>query len=311
MGWPVDRRMLLQEINTFWNYREDLSMENGLVTKGARLVIPYTLRSKVLEQIHEGHLGIEKCMLKVRDSVFWPGISNDIRETVEKCGICQASSKASKPIGNVSDVPPHTWHTLGTDLFYWNKIDYLVIGDYFSKYLIVRRLPNRSTHAVIKELGLVFTELGRPFVLRSDNGPCYSSREFHNFLSLYQVDHITSSPHHLQSNGFAEALVGITKKLMEKSVKGKTMEFWSFTVQDHSNLINSPISIRDVDRKKAMLKPSSNSIQYRAQHGHLQDSQGIAEETTYCYFHRSHRIGAWTTSFCQGSAWKCLENSHC
>ena len=53
-------------------------MENRLVMKGARLVIPSTLRSKVLEQIHEGHLGIEKCMLKARDSVFWPGISNDI-----------------------------------------------------------------------------------------------------------------------------------------------------------------------------------------------------------------------------------------
>ena len=184
----------------------------------------------------------------------------------------------------MSDVPPHAWHTLGTDLFYWNKIDYLVIRDYFSKYLIIRRLPNSSSHAVIKELGLVFTELGRPFVLRSDNGPCYSSREFHNFLSFYQVDHITSSPHHPQSNGFAEALVGITKKLMEKSERGKTVELWSFTVQDHSNLINSPISIRDVDRKKATLKPSSNSIQYRTQHGHLQDSQGIAEETTYRYF---------------------------
>ena len=108
--------------------------------------------------------GIEKCMLKARDSVFWPGISNDICETVEKCGICQASSRAAKPVGNVSDVPPHAWHTLGTDLFY-----YLVIGDYFSKYLIVRRLPNSSTHMVIKELGLVFTELGRLFILRSDN----------------------------------------------------------------------------------------------------------------------------------------------
>ena len=129
----------------------------------------------------------------------------------------------------MSDVPPHAWHTLGTDLFYWNKIDYLVIGDYFSKYLIIRRLPNSSTHAVIKELGLVFTELGRPFVLRSDNGPCYSLREFHNFLNFYQVDHVTSSPHYPQSNGFAEALVGITKKLMDKSLKeGKPWNFGSF-----------------------------------------------------------------------------------
>ena len=80
MGWSIDHRMLPQELHTFWNYREDLSLENGLITKGTRLLIPSTLRRKVLEQIHEGHLGIEKCMLKARDSVFWPGISNDIRD---------------------------------------------------------------------------------------------------------------------------------------------------------------------------------------------------------------------------------------
>ena len=157
---------------------------------------------------------------------------------MEKCGICQASSKAAKPVGNVSDVPPHAWHTLGTDLFYWNKIDCMVIGDYFSKYLIMRRLPNSSTLAVIKELGLIFTELGRPFILRSDNGPCYSSREFHNFLSFYQIDHVTSSPHYPQSNGFAEALVGITKKLMDKSVKdGKP---WNYGLMQYRT---TPISL--------------------------------------------------------------------
>ena len=156
---------------------------------------------------------------------------------LEKCGICQASSKAAKPVGNVSDVPPHAWHTLGTDLFYWNKIDCLVVGDYFSKYLIVRKLPNSSTHAVIKELGLIFTELGRPFILRSDNGPCYASREFHNFLSFYQVDHITSSPHYPQSNGFAEALVGIAKKLMEKPVKDGKL--WNYGLMQYRT---TPIS---------------------------------------------------------------------
>ena len=275
VGWPVDRRMLPRELHIFWNYREDLSMENRLITKGARLVIPSTLRSKVLEQIHKGHLGIEKCMLKVRDSVFWPGISNDIREAVEKCGICQASSKSSKPIGNVSDVPPHTWHTLGTDLFYWNKIDYLVIGDYFSKYLIIRRLPNSSTHAVIKELGLVFTELGRPFVLRSDNGPCYSLREFHNFLKFYQVDHITSSPHYPQSNGFTEALVGITKKLMDKSLKeGKPwhfglLQYWTTPI---SSTLPSPLEML------TGRKPCLNLPQVPSSIGHNMDTSRIHKE---------------------------------
>ena len=64
MGWPNNCRILPQEFHTFWNYREDLSMENRLITKGARLLIPSTHRKKVLEQIHNGHLGIEKCMLK-------------------------------------------------------------------------------------------------------------------------------------------------------------------------------------------------------------------------------------------------------
>ena len=82
-------------------------MEDGLITKGTRLLIPSTLRKRILEQIHEGHQGIEKCMLKAIDAVFWPGISNDIREAVEKCGICQASSKLAKPVGNVSEVPSH------------------------------------------------------------------------------------------------------------------------------------------------------------------------------------------------------------
>ena len=255
--------MLPQELHTFWNYREDLSMENGLITKGARLLIPSTLRKKVLEQIHDGHLGIEKCMLKARDSVFWPGISNDIHETVEKCRICQASSRAAKPVGNVSDMPPHAWHTLGTDLFYWNKIDYLVIGDYFSRYLIVRRLPNSSTHVVIKELGLVFTEHGRLFILRSDNGPYYSSREFHNVLSLYQVDHVTSSPHYPQSNGFAEALVGITKKLMEKSVKeGK---LWNYGLLQYrttpiSSTLPSPLEMLTGRRPHSTLPQLPSSI---------------------------------------------------
>ena len=83
MGWPNDHRMLPQELHPFWNYREDLSMENGLITKGARLLIPSILRKKVLEQIHDGHLGIEKCMFKARDSVFWPGISN---KHLRNCG---------------------------------------------------------------------------------------------------------------------------------------------------------------------------------------------------------------------------------
>ena len=77
-------------------------------------------------------------------------------------------------------------------------------------------------------------------MLRSDNGLCYSSKEFLQFLEFYHVHHTTSSPHHPQSNGFPEALVGISKKLMEKSIKDGKL--WNYgLMQYHVTPISSPI----------------------------------------------------------------------
>ena len=124
------------------------------------------------------------------------------------------------------EIPSHAWHTLGTDLFYWKHSDYLVLGDYFSKYLIVRKLPSSTWSAVCKEILNIVTELGKPYIIRSDNGPCYTSTEFKELMKLLQIQHITSSPHFPQSNGFAEAMVKIAKKLMDHSTLQE--KHWNF-----------------------------------------------------------------------------------
>ena len=93
----------------------------------------------MLDLIHEGHQAIKKCLLCSKESLFWPGISNEICQTVDKCGICQATSTTQRKLPSVpSEIPPHAWHTLAIDLFYWKHFDFLVLGDYFSKFLIVR-----------------------------------------------------------------------------------------------------------------------------------------------------------------------------
>ena len=108
-----------------------------------------------------------------------------------------------------------------------------------------------------------------------DNGPCYSSREFHNFLNFYQVDNITSSPHHPQSNGFAEALVGITKKLMDKSLKeGKPwnfglLQYWTTPI---SSTLPSPLEML------TGRKPRSNLPQVPSSIGHNMDTSQICKE---------------------------------
>ena len=112
-------------------------------------------------------------------------------------------------------------------------------------------------------------------MLQLDNGPCYSSREFHNFLNFYQVDHITSSLHHPQSNGYAEALVGIAKKLMDKSLKeGKLwnfglLQYWTTPI---SSTLLSPLEML------TGRKPHSNLPQVPSNIGHNMDTSRICKE---------------------------------
>ena len=80
------------------------------------------------------------------------------------------------------ELPPFPWHTLATDMFYWNRMDFLIVADVFSKYFLVRKLPNSTSAAICAELSMIVTELGPPHIIRSDNGPCYNSKEFQQFL---------------------------------------------------------------------------------------------------------------------------------
>ena len=219
-GWPMKRSQIPVFLHPYWNYRDELTIESGILMKNSKVLIPETLKQKYLIQIHQGHQGIEACRSRAREFVFWVNINNDLKEMVEKCDICQ-SQQNSTPIVQkyISEVPPHPWHTLGSDLFYFQRIDFLVVVDYFSKYLIIRKIPSSTSSAVIKELGMIFSEFGKPQIFRSDNGPCYSSQEFRFFMQNWLVEHRTSSPHYPQSNGLAESMVKVSKNLIEKAVR--------------------------------------------------------------------------------------------
>ena len=219
-GWPAKRSQIPMCLHPYWNFRDELTIESGILMKNSKVLIPETLKQKYLMQIHQGHQGIEACRSRAREFVFWININNDLKELVEKCDICQSQQNSTAIVQKyVSEVPPHPWHTLGSDLFYFQRIDFLVIVDYFSKYLIVRKIPNSTSSAVIKELGMIFSEFGKPQIFRSDNGPCYSSQEFRFFMQNWLIEHRTSSPHYPQSNGLAESMVKVSKNLIEKAAK--------------------------------------------------------------------------------------------
>ena len=219
-GWPVKRSQIPVFLHPYWNFRDELTIESGILMKNSKVLIPESLKQKYLKQIHQGHQGIEACRSRAREFVFWVNINNDLKELVEKCNLCQSQQNSTAIVQKyVSEVPPHPWYTVGSDLFYFQRIDFLVVVDYFSKYLIIRKIPNSTSSAVIKELGMIFSEFGKPQIFRSDNGPCYLSQEFRFFMQNWLVEHRTSSPHYPQSNGLAESMVKVSKNLIEKAVR--------------------------------------------------------------------------------------------
>ena len=103
-------------------------------------------------------------------------------------------------------------------------MDFLIVADVFSKYIIVRKLPNCTSTAVCIELLMIVKELGLPHII-SGNGQCYNSKEFQQFLQCYTITHQASSPNHPRSNEFVERMVGVAKKLRTKLEKKENHGF--------------------------------------------------------------------------------------
>ena len=142
-----------------------------------------------------------------RETVFWPGINDDIQRKVSQCQVCQEnSSSLQQETMQSHEVPKAPWTKVGIDLFEYNKQQYLLVVDYNSKFPYTRRLHSPNTSTVINKLKEIFAENGIPETVITDGRPQFRS-EFKEFAKKWRFQHIQSSPHHHQSNGQAERFV--------------------------------------------------------------------------------------------------------
>ena len=91
-GWPENRSEVEPELQDYWNFRDKLCICDGLLMKGDCLITPYSLRDEMLEKIHGSHLGIEKCLSRAREGLFWPNISKRFVEFVTSTGTIKSRS---------------------------------------------------------------------------------------------------------------------------------------------------------------------------------------------------------------------------
>ncbi|UYV79867.1 K02A2.6-like [Cordylochernes scorpioides] len=214
-GWPEKTNVSMSE-SQYWPAKDDFSVENGILLKGSRYVIPENIRKVLLQRIHEGHLGIVKCRERAKGSVWWPRITSEIEEMVRTCPMCIEERKNRHQPLLPSELPSCPWEKVGVNLFTIKGQNYLLIADYYSRYPEIARLEDMSSASVIVHCKSIFARHGIPLEARSDNGPQFGSL-FKEFAQDYRFTHVTSSPRYLQSNGFIETFVKIVKERIGKS----------------------------------------------------------------------------------------------
>ena len=215
-GWPkqVDEALI-----PYMNRSQQLSVEDGCLLLGPRVIIPSQLKDQVLTELHDTHPGIVRMKAIARSHVWWPQIDSDIEDMVKSCPSCLSvkQSPSSAPL-HPWTWPSKPWQRIHVDFLgpFLSKM-FIVIVDAHSKWPEVYEMPSTTAQKTVDVLRHVFATFGLPQQLVSDNGPQFVASEFSEFLKANGVKHIRCNPYHPASNGLAERFVRSFKQALKAS----------------------------------------------------------------------------------------------
>ena len=187
-------------IRSYFPYRDELTVYNGLVLKGNCIVIPAILRKDLLTVMHESHLGICKTLDCVRTCMFWPNITNDIKDMISHCRACAQHQDKQPNETIVSDPELKPWTSLSIDNFEHKGRHYLIILDRCTKFVVVKCVHSYDANTTTETMCEVFSEFGLPDNICSDRGRNYLSEHFTQFLNTLGIDLTYCSAYHHSSN---------------------------------------------------------------------------------------------------------------
>ena len=168
-GWPKSRQECPPSVQPFWDSRYDLTMVDGLLVKGCRIVVPKKLQNDVLARLHNAHQRMERTKRRARQSCYWPGMNVQVEKMVSACdeGLKRKPSKPKEEL-KPRPVPTRPWEKIGSDLFELSKKHYVIITDYYSLWPEVYQLKEANSAQVIECMKEVFSRHGIPTELLSD-----------------------------------------------------------------------------------------------------------------------------------------------
>ena len=225
-GWPENKSEVPECVLPYYDSRDELTIQGNLIFKGQLLVVPAAVRTELISVAHASHIGIEGCLRRMRECLYWPRMTTQVKDYLSKCEVCllHRSAPPREPLQQ-HDFVARPWSKIGADLCQIDGRTLLVVCDYYSNFIEVARLNTVTTRSVLRELLPMFARFGLPDVLVSDNGPQFASAEFAVFMKQKGITHVTSSPHYAQSNGKAENAVKTLKLLFAKAKQSGESEY--------------------------------------------------------------------------------------
>lgn len=229
-GWPPTADRVPDSVKIYYNYHHELSTQDGIVFRGDRIVVPHSLRRKLVDSCHVSHNGIEATLKLARANLFWPGMSSQITDVVKQCPTC-AKYAASQPNPPMMShvIPIYPFQLVSMDVFQavhqGTTRKFLITVDHYSDFFEVDNLRDLTPEAVIDACKSNFARHGKPQRVISDNATNFANAKMVRFAHEWDFELVTSAPHHQQANGKAEAAVKIAKRLMKKAEEAGT-DFW-------------------------------------------------------------------------------------
>ena len=213
-----------ESLKPFLSRLSEFTSEGGCLLWGDRVVIPNSLRKKVLLELHEVHPGASRMKSLARSYVWWPNMDVEIEYLVKDCAVCQQNQRnPSKSPAHHWEYPTSPWERIHVDhAGPINGKNFLVVVDSHSKWIEADLVKSTDSKSAIAVLRRHFATHGLPRVLVSDNGTGFSSQEFTEFLKSNGVKHLFSAPYHPSSNGQAERTVRTLKEALKSLKEGDT-----------------------------------------------------------------------------------------
>lgn len=152
-GWPASSEGLPHDVKRYCAMRNELTSDNGLLLWGQRFIIPHALQQYYLQQLHQGHPGIEATKRRAKEALFWSSMYCDIEREVSRCAPCNAlkphQQKEPLLLLKVPDLP---WSITVADIFEWCDKEYFVLVDSYSGWFEVDQLHNCTSTTIITKL---------------------------------------------------------------------------------------------------------------------------------------------------------------